>query len=140
MCKSIAAAVCIAAAIAVGSAHAKDLKAITLTCNGEATTVRANNRNVENVVDLGVVVNLTDKTVAGLGGIVARINRTDAARVFFAGSGLLPSDPSGASGTLDGIKVTGELDRVTGSISATIARLGSTSSLNVSCKAATRLF
>ena len=97
-------------------------QALTLACEGKMNT---GGDNWEPVHNMGIVVDLTAGTVSGFGGVVAPVDRLDAASVSFNGTGNVPSGFQG----LPPLRVTvwGDIDRVTGAVTATQS---SVSSLN----------
>ncbi len=113
---------------------------ITLSCDGKITDARASEPKPEPITKMGVVVNLTEKTVAGFGGIVARIDKADEVYISFSGQGQLTSNVGGNSRAIGGISVMGDLDRVTGALSVTTMTTATIFSYELYCKPATRLF
>jgi len=123
-------------------AQATEATVITLSCDGTSQLMGASTNTPEPANKVGLVVNLADNTVTGFG-VVACIDRTDAASISFSGEG--PLSLHGARfGT---ISLTGEMDRVTGAVSV----LTGTSSLrdnkvmssytyDLVCKVTNRLF
>jgi hypothetical protein len=93
------------------SSHAQTL---TLACEGKMNT---GGDHWEPVHNMGIVVDLTARTVSGFGGVVAPVDRVDAASVSFNGTGNVPSGFQG----LPPLRVTvwGDIDRVTGAVTAT---------------------
>ena len=86
--------------------------------------------------NIGLVVNLADKTVS-FAGYVAPFKTVDAANIYFSGSS---QSPYGLTATVDG-----NIDRVTGAVTATIStRAGSAnpamSQWDMLCKPTSRLF
>lgn len=112
---------------------------ITLSCDGKVVDARASDPKPEPISKMGLVVNLPDQSVAGFGGIVAHIDRTDAAGISFSGTGPL-GVPSAKGGQVGTITVMGELDRVTGAVSATTLTTATTFSWELLCKPTKRLF
>jgi hypothetical protein len=89
---------------------------LTLSCDGVMKNARSTDEEKgERITNMGLVVDLTKRTVSGLGGVVARINRVDDAGVSFSGEAdmMLGGRPIGEKMT-----VTGEIDRVTGAVQA----------------------
>jgi hypothetical protein len=78
---------------------------------------------------VGLVVNLADRTVSFLG-FVAKIDAIDAANITFTGDNSKPY----------AVLVTGDIDRVTGAVSAVIATSATTDSYDLLCKLTNRLF
>jgi hypothetical protein len=78
---------------------------------------------------MGVVVNLTEKTVTGFVGIVATIYKSDTTTILFQGKETFPLETV----------VTGSMDRITGSVSVIINSMGdddtpsSTASVELTC-------
>jgi len=87
------------------------------------------------------VVNPPAQSVAGFGGIVAHIDKADAAGVSFSGTGGLTAP--GANGTpmsIGSITAMGDIDRVAGAVSATTMTTATTFSYELLCKPMRRLF
>jgi hypothetical protein len=66
-------------------AQAAEPTVITLACDGKVTT----GSNPETINNMGLVVNLAEQTVYGFVGIVAQIDKVDAAHISFGGTGDL---------------------------------------------------
>src|SRR5262245_53863121 len=62
---------------------------LTLSCDGVMKNARSAEDVGERIANLGLVVDLTKRTVSGLGGIITRIDRVDDAGISFFGSGDL---------------------------------------------------
>ena len=117
-------------------AHAQVLP---FSCNGKMNTGGDHSEPIQN---LGIVVDLNASAVSGFGGIVARVNRVDAASVSFEGRGQMSS-----LGLPLQVSVWGEIDRVTGAVTATQSSWLAAKPDNVQmynydliCKPAQRLF
>jgi hypothetical protein len=115
---------------------------INLSCDGTSQIMGSPSASREPVTKVGLVVNLVDRTVTGLGA-VARIDRADAASVSFTGQGPLVVGGS-RTGTLS---LSGELDRVTGALSAMASTVSAfdnkvvgTLNYELVCKVTNRLF
>jgi hypothetical protein len=108
---------------------------ITLACDGKWAQIGSGGDPLP-VSNMGVVVNLPARSVAGFGEIVARIYRADDASILFRGDGIGSLGPK--------VSVAGSIDRVTGLADATImTTLGSNSTTltyDLLCKPARRLF
>jgi len=117
----------IAAAVIIlsTSAHAQTTE-LTLACNGKSAFGPKETQSINNI---GVVVNLAEKTVTGFVGIVANIYKSDNTTIFFRGRETFPLETV----------VTGSMNRVTGSVSVVITSMGdddtpsSTESLELTC-------
>jgi hypothetical protein len=134
-------ALIIGAALIAGIAQAAETTIITLSCDGTITDARGSEAKPEPISKMGMVVNLATQTVAGFGGLVAHIDKADAAGVSFSGQGTM--NFPGANGTpvsAGGITVIGDIDRVTGAVSATTMTTATTFTYELLCKPATRLF
>jgi hypothetical protein len=121
-------------ALGLHCAQAAEPTVITLACDGKATT----GDKSEPIDKMGLVVNFTERTVSGFGGIVAPIGMVDAAQISFGGTGdlTLPGDGGGKGG----ISVIGDIDRVTGAVVATTMTTALTTSYELLCKVTKRLF
>jgi hypothetical protein len=86
------AAVVLAFVFAGQYAQGAEPTVITLACDGKVTDARASEAKPEAINNMGLVVNLTERTVSGFERIVAQINKLDAAHISFAGTGnqLIP--------------------------------------------------
>jgi hypothetical protein len=99
---------------------------LTLACNGKATFGTKETQSINN---LGVVVNLTEKTVTGFVGIRANIYKSDNTTILFQGKETFPLETI----------ITGSMNRITGSVSVIINYMGdddtpsSTASLELAC-------
>jgi hypothetical protein len=99
---------------------------LALACNGKSTF---GTRETQSINNMGVVVNLTEKTITGFIGIVANIYKSDDTTIFFQGKETFPLETV----------VTGSMDRITGSVSVIINSMGdddtpsSTASLELAC-------
>lgn len=107
---------------------------LTLSCDGK---FNMGGDHSEPVSNMGLVVDLTAGTVSGFSGVVAQINRIDAAGISFSGTGNVS--------TFKGvpqlqISVWGDIDRVTGAVSATTSSTASIYTYDLICKPARRLF
>jgi hypothetical protein len=105
------------------------------SCEGKLTGTLISEEKPEQLHNVGLVVNLAERTVS-FGGFVAPFNKVDAANIYFHGE----SQQQGISVTVDG-----NIDRVTGAVEAsTISTAGSKSLTtfywNILCKPTTRLF
>jgi hypothetical protein len=78
---------------------------LTLSCNWKSKDDNAE----EPIINMGVVVDLTKKTVTGLA-IFANIYNVDDASIFFEGT---DNDPNGSILTI----MTGSINRITGALS-----------------------
>jgi hypothetical protein len=111
---------------------------LSFACNGTMKD-GLNGEKGDPVQNIGAVVNLADKTVS-FAGFTAPFNKVDAANIYFHGTSR---NQLGMDETVDG-----NLDRVTGSVEASVtSTLGggsksysSTSFWSMVCKPATRLF
>jgi hypothetical protein len=107
------------------SAHTQTTE-LTLTCNGKSTFGTKETQSINN---MGLVLNLTEKTVTGFVGIVATIYKSDTTTIFFQGKETFPLETV----------VAGSMDRITGSVSVIINYMGdddtpsSTASLELTC-------
>jgi hypothetical protein len=88
---------------------------MTLRCNGNAK----DDNTEAPITNMGVVVNLTTKTVTGLA-IVANIYEVDDDRIFFEGT---ENDPMGSNGQIQSIFI-GSINRITGVISGELRLCG----------------
>jgi hypothetical protein len=120
-------------------AQAAETTVITLTCDGKKTDAKASEAKPEPVEKIGLVVNLGERTVSGFAGIVARIAKVDAAHISF-GSTVKRSLLSFRSEPAASVTVMGDIDRVTGAVSATIMTTATASSYDLICKPTSRLF
>jgi hypothetical protein len=84
---------------------------LTLACNGKSAIGTKETQAVNN---MGVVVNLTEKTVIGFVGIVANIYKSDNTTISFQGRETFPLETV----------VTGSMDRITGAVSVIINSMG----------------
>jgi hypothetical protein len=125
----------LAAALAASvTANAQSAQVITLACNGTAETIGGtlSGESVEQPFAIGLVINLTDRTIVGLDDGV-RIDQADATFISFSGKG-------------SSVSVTGGIDRITGimmmvrTISDTPTTLGPTYVYHLHCKPKDRLF
>ncbi len=116
------------------SAQPDEPKIITMSCDGKMVNARTSDATPEPISKLGVVVNLSEKTVS-FAGYKARIDNIDAANISFSGErqlyGRIP---------IAGVSVAGNLDRVTGAMQATIFSTATTFTWDVLCRPTTRLF
>jgi hypothetical protein len=103
------------------------------------TDAKASDAKPEPVEKIGLVVNLGERTVSGFAGIVARIAKVDAAHISF-GSTVKRSLLSFRSEPAASVTVMGDIDRVTGAVSATIMTTATASSYDLICKPTSRLF
>jgi hypothetical protein len=99
---------------AMRHAQAAEPTVITLSCDGTIRDSRASVRNGKPIKNLGVVANLADKTVS-FSSYVIRIDNVTAANISF--SGETTTQVGGAAGIK--ITVVGDIDRVTGAMTAT---------------------
>jgi hypothetical protein len=120
-------------------AHAAEATVITLTCDGKKTDAKASDAKPEPVEKLGLVVNLGERTVSGFAGIIARIAKVDAAHISF-GSTVKRSLLNFRSEPAASVTIIGDIDRVTGTVSATVMTTATASSYDLSCKPTSRLF
>ena len=131
---------CVALAVFMPAcAQAAETTLITLSCDGKKTDAKASDAKPEAIQKMGVIVNFADRTVSGFAGIVARIAKFDAAHVPFGSTSKksllgFRAKPEGS------VTVIGEIDRVTGVVSATAMTPETTYSYDLICKPATRLF
>ena len=111
--------------------HAQTL---TLACEGKVNTGGDHSEAVHN---MGIVVDLTAGTVSGFGGVVVPIARVDAATVSFNGT----ANASSFQG-LPRVQVSvwGDIDRVTGVVTATQSSKALSLDYDLICKTARRLF
>ena len=105
-------ALILAFAPATHTAQAAETKEITMSCDGTVTDPLLTNDKPKPVEKIGVVVNLDERTVSFMG-YVARINAIDAANISFGGKQPEPNSDFIAT-------ISGDIDRVTGSVEATI--------------------
>ena len=120
-------------------AQAAETTVITLSCDVKKTDAKASDAKPEPVEKFGLVVNLGERTVSGFAGIVARIAKVDAAHISFGSTVKRPllnfrSEPAAS------VTVIGDIDRVTGAVSATIMTTATASSYDLICKPTSRLF
>ena len=107
------------------SAHTQTTE-LTLACGGKSAS---GTKEMQFINNIGVIVNLTEKTVTGFVGIVANIYKSDNTTIFFQGKETFPLETV----------VTGSMDRITGSVSIVINSMGdddtpsSTASLELTC-------
>jgi hypothetical protein len=102
---------------------------------------RASDPKPEPISKMGLVVNPPAQSAAGFSGIVAHIDKADAAGIAFSDTGKLTvPGANGGQVSVGNITVIGELDRVTGAVSATTMTTASTFRYELLCKPATRLF
>jgi hypothetical protein len=112
-------------------AQAAEPTVITLSCDGTVKiNVGKNEGQLESINKVGVVVDLAKHTVA-FAGNVAHIDSVDAAVISFGGDAL-QGDPQ--------LRATGDIDRVTGMMSAATVNGIIVTSYNLLCKPTTRLF
>jgi len=112
---------------------------ITLSCDGKKTDAKSPDAKPEAIANMGLVVNLKEKTVSGVAGVIARINKVDAAHISFANNRKtsllgIHSEPSGD------LSVLGDIDRVTGAVSVTTMTPAATYQYDLTCKPANRMF
>lgn len=128
---------------ASGVAHAADAAIVNLSCDGTFGIVGDQTGTREPVTKMGLVVNLAEHTVL-FDGVLAHIDKIDAATISFNGEGdvSLPG-----TGTLGKVSVFGEIDRVTGAVSATTANTSAmdnkvvgTENYDLVCRVTKRLF
>jgi hypothetical protein len=130
----------LAALLLMAGDHARaenEPKAITLACDGTMTTMEADSKP-EPANRMGVVVNLVENTVS-FGAYVVKIDAVGAANITFSGESKVQ-----LSGVLGKPAVTvsimGDLDRVTGHLTATQFSPAMTFNFDLICKPAGRLF
>jgi hypothetical protein len=121
-------------------AEVAEPKVITLSCDGTVTDSRAADPKPEAVNKMGLVVDLSAQTVAGFSGIVAHIDYVDAASISFRGIKNLTAPDNGTPVTAESIMVMGQIDRVTGTASATTMSTVSVFNFDLLCKPTSRLF
>ena len=124
--------------LARSNAQAAETTVITLSCDGTITDARARDAKPEPVNKMGLILNLVEQTVSGFAGIVANIDKVDGADILFSGEGNLLA-PAGR-GSKGSITVIGDIDRVTGAVSARTLTTATTYSYDLLCKPANRLF
>jgi hypothetical protein len=146
----IAATTTLALLLMVGQhAHATEPKVIALSCDGTfKDTMLSSDARPEPMERMGVMVNLDERTVS-FGGYVARIKEADSANIAFGGMQVDDErDPFFKIG------IMGDIDRVTGHMSATVRiaslptnandpkKFGPASTIlyDLLCKVASRLF
>jgi len=123
-------AMMLALALVGHHAQAAEPTLLTLSCNGKVTrSTKASEPQPEPINNVGLVVNLADRTVSFLG-FVAQIESIDASNVSFHGDSTKPYT----------VLVMGDIDRVTGAVSAAILTTGRTDSYDLLCKVTNRLF
>ena len=104
---------------------------LNFACEGELTDGSTGDKGES--VNIGLVVNLVEKTVS-FAGYVARFQKVDAANIYFHGE----SQQHGIYETIDG-----NVDRVTGAANATVVittKFTIRNDWKVLCKPTTRLF
>jgi hypothetical protein len=101
----------IAAAVTMLLSASAQTTELTLACNGKSTFGTKETQSINN---MGVVVNLTEKTVTGFVGVVANIYKSDNTTIFFQGKETFPLETV----------ITGSMDRITGSVSVIINSMG----------------
>ena len=89
----------------MAGAAAQTPTVINLVCDGSVKQSRQEEVTEYSIASVGVVVNLTDQTVAAFG-IVMQIDHADAGEISFSGEGPRPT-----TGT---VSITGGIDRTTG--------------------------
>lgn len=127
----------ILAATAAQPTLGQGVDVITLSCEGKITTGNGS----EPISNMGLVVNIPRRSVEGIAEVVAHIDRVDGASIDF--SGIAPVTYPGVQGSLGNVTLLGELDRVTGSVSATVTMAGgggSSMNYDLMCKPTRRLF
>jgi len=132
---SIAAAAFLMAKPVAGSEETTAV--LTLSCDGKMRALGSEEE--ETITNWGVEVNLPEGTVSGFVGIVARITRMDAAGMSFEGRGDL-SVPGGGGPASGQITLFGEIDRLTGAVSATTMTKAATTYYELLCKPVKRMF
>jgi len=118
------------------------VQTLTLSCEGK---MNSGGDNWVPVHNMGIVIDLASRTVSGFGGVVAPVTRADAASVSFNGTGNVPGVPQGLPPMQ--VDVFGEIDRVTGAVTATQISVWpamgdkvQTYNYDLMCKPAQRLF
>ena len=108
---------------------------LTLSCDGTLTNAMStdNDTKTESFTKTGLLVNLAEGTVLGFG-TPARIKRTDAVRVQFAGE----VGGASASGTID--RITGSVLASTYSYNANLKKTISSNNWDMHCKPTKRVF
>jgi hypothetical protein len=120
------------AAMPLSLAHAEQPSSITLSCNGTAKYTTTTAVEPEVINNLGIIVNLADRTVT-VTDYVTPIANITATQITFRGQQRL----SGPKITIDG-----SIDRVTGktSIDWYQENIADNTSWELTCRPATRLF
>jgi hypothetical protein len=118
--------------VAAKIASAAEPSVIVLACDGMMTmTVGTHQSPSQPVNKVGVVVNLTEGTVS-FAGSVAHIDSVDTAVISFGTDDVLREEVPH--------RATGDIDRVTGKMSAATINGTVLSSYELACKAASRVF
>jgi hypothetical protein len=118
--------------VAAKVACAAEPGVIVLACDGMMTTTDGQHQNAPQAVNqVGVVVNLTEGTVS-FAGSIAHIDSVDAAFISFGTDEVLREEVPH--------RATGDIDRVTGAMSAATISGTVLSSYELACKAASRAF
>ena len=102
------------ALVAMGHAQAVEPTVITLSCDGTVRDSRASVGKGKPIKNMGLVANLAERT-ASFSSYVIHIDNVTAANISFSG------DTTTQFGVATGIKITivGDIDRVTGAMTAT---------------------
>jgi hypothetical protein len=118
--------------VAAKVARAAEPSVIVLACDGIMTmTVGEHQSPPQPVNKVGVIVNLTEGTVS-FAGSVAHIDSVDTAVISFGTDDVLREEVPH--------RATGDIDRVTGVMSAATINGTVLSSYELACKAASRVF
>jgi hypothetical protein len=133
----------IAAAFVCGfyaTARTAEPKLFTLSCEG--TVLNLDNKNVDLIKEMGVMVNLEEQAVILLGGYVSRITDVDSANINFRGEPPI----SGQNDYGYSYVIMGNINRLTGHMDATVITLNrkekpvSREHYDVLCKVTHRMF
>lgn len=124
--------------IAWHAAQGAETTVVTLSCDGTITNARASEAKPEPINKMGLVVNLVERTVSGFADIVAHVDKIDTDDISFSSTGNLVAP--GRRGSIGSITVMGEIDGVTGAVSAKTFTTTTVSTYDLLCKPANRLF
>ena len=127
-------AMTLAVVLAGQHAQAAEATVITLSCNGNVTDGKSADAKPDPVNNLGVVVNFAEQNIS-FAGYVVPITRVDAADVTFEGQ-----VKALALGLSLSTSVSGMVDRVTGSMTATTLTTATMLNWDLLCKPTNRLF
>jgi hypothetical protein len=128
----------IAALFFTAPLKAQQQNVITLSCNGASKlTAAAADLKPDPITNLGIIVNLTDRTVTFMD-YVTPITNSSATNVSFMGR----QAPVVGGLKLKPFTIDGTIDRVTGAVSVGWwhEQVGNNSQWDLTCRLATRLF